>query len=91
MPHSLTPQNLDMSEDIVVGGQKLTNIHELSEAELNVIRQFMTRRHAIQKTPRAALARKIARPLAKKLGIQQERILGKEEEFLEKLARAYSQ
>ena len=91
MPRSLTPQNVNMSEDIVVGGQKLTNIHELSEAEINVIRQFMTRRHAIQKAPRAALARKIARPLARKLRIQQELILGQEEEFLEKLARAYSQ
>jgi hypothetical protein len=38
-----------------------------------------------------ALAVKIARPLARKLGLQPEQILGKEEEFLEKLARAYGQ
>ena len=91
MPHSLAPQNTRIHEDVVIGGQRLANIHELSEAEFNVVRQFMTRRHTIQKDARAALARKIARPLVKKLGLRPELILGREEEFLEKLADAYGQ
>jgi hypothetical protein len=89
MPISLAPQDTGVHEDIVIAGQKLTNIHELSEAEFDVVRQFMTRRHTIQKSARLALARKIASPLVKKLGLRPEAILGKEEEFLEKLVRAY--
>ena len=91
MPYSLTPQNTRIHKDIVIGGQRLTNIHELSEAEFNVLRQFMVRRHTIQKNAHAALARKIASPLVKKLGLRPELILGREEEFLEKLADAYGQ
>ncbi len=89
MPLSLTPQHTRLDEDIVIAGQRLTNIHELSEAEFDVVRQFMKRRNTIQKNARIVLAKKIARPLIKKLGLQQELFLGREEEFLEKIARAY--
>ncbi len=91
MPHSLASQNAKIYGDIIIGGQKLTNIHQLSEPEFNVVRQFMTRRHAIQKNARANLAKKIARPLVRKLGLRPKLILGREEEFLEKLASAYDQ
>jgi hypothetical protein len=49
----------------------------------------MIRRSAIRKSARSALARKIARPLIKKLGLKPESVKGREEEFLEKIARAY--
>ncbi|MFC1718877.1 RDD family protein [Candidatus Poribacteria bacterium] len=89
MPHSLGSGPAEAHEDIMIGGQRLTNIYELSEAEFDVVRQFIIRRHDLQKTARLALARKIARPLVKKLGLRQELVLGREEEFLEKIARAY--
>jgi len=89
MPHSLTAEPVELREDIMFGQQRLTNVYELSDAEFDVVRQFMVRRHELQKDARLALAIKIARPLARKLGLQPELILGKEEEFLEKLARAY--
>ena len=89
MPRSLSFSGPQSQENVVIGGQRLTNIHKLSEAELDVVRSFITRRHAIQKDARLALARKIARPLIKKLRMQSELINGREEEFLEKIARAY--
>lgn len=91
MPHSLTSDPVELREDIIFGGQPLTNVYELSDAEFDVVRQFMVRRHELQKNARLTLATNIARPLARKLGVQSEQILGKEEEFLEKLARAYGQ
>jgi uncharacterized RDD family membrane protein YckC len=90
MPRSLNFSSLQSQEDVFIGGQRLTNIHKLSETELDVVRRFLTRRHVIQKEARLALARKIARPLIKKLSMQSELIIGREEEFLEKIARAYS-
>ncbi len=90
MPRSLSSTSLESQEDMVIGGQRLTNVYELSEAEFDVVRQFMVRRHTIQKNARSALARKIARPLMGKLGLRPELIIGREEEFLEKIARAYS-
>jgi uncharacterized RDD family membrane protein YckC len=90
MPRSLElSRAVQSNEEIVIAGQKLTNIYELSEAEFDVVRQFMIRRHTIQKNARLALARKIASPLIRKLGLRPELVLGREEEFLEKIARAY--
>ncbi len=91
MPHSLTSDPVELREDIIFGGQPLTNVYELSDAEFDVVRQFMVRRHELQKDARLALSIKIARPLARKLGLRPELILGKDEEFLERLARAYGQ
>lgn len=91
MPHSLTSETVGPREDIMFDGQPLTNVYKLSDAEFDVVRQFMVRRHELQKDARLSLAIKIARPLARKLGLQPEVTLGKEEEFLEKLARAYGQ
>ena len=89
MPHSLASQEREPCEIVEIAGKKLYNVNELTEKEFNVVRQFMARRHSIQKSARAALARKIARPLVKKLDLPPKLILGREEEFLEKLARAY--
>jgi uncharacterized RDD family membrane protein YckC len=90
MPRSLTSQAAESHEDVMIGGQRLTNIYELSEAEFDIVRQFMIRRHKIQKKARSDLAKKIASPLVRKLGLQPELIAGREEEFLEKLAAAYA-
>ncbi len=89
MPHSLSSFTVQSQEDMVINGQRLTNIYRLSEAEFDMVRQFMIRRHAIQKDARLALAKKIVRPLVKKLELQLELIDGREEEFLEKIARVY--
>ena len=89
IPRSLRSPGVATNTDIMIGGRKLINIHGLSEAEFDVVRQFMIRRHTIQKDARSALAKKIARPLIRKLGLQSELIEGREEEFLEKIARAY--
>jgi len=89
MPRSLKLSRVVKSdEDMVINGQRF-NIYELSEAEFDVVRQFMIRRHAIQKNARSALAKKIARPLIRKLGLKMELVHGREEEFLEKVARAH--
>jgi uncharacterized RDD family membrane protein YckC len=90
IPHSLRPPTITFQEDIAIDGQRLTNVYKLSEAEFDVVRQFMIRRHTIQKSARSALARKIAKPLVRKLGLRSELIDGREEEFLEKIAKAYS-
>lgn len=89
MPNSLAPQHMNTNEDITIAGQRLTNLHKLTDEEFNIVRQFMARRSGIQKDARATLARKIARPLVKKLDLRPELILGHEEEFLEKLVKAY--
>ncbi len=89
MPHSLGPGPVEAREDIMIAGQRLINVHELSAAEIDVVRQFIVRRHDLRKSARLSLARKIARPLATKLGLRPGVVLGREEEFLEKLARAY--
>lgn len=89
MPRSLNSPAIQPHEDVVINGQRLTNVYELSEAEFDVVRQFMIRRHTIQKNARLALAKKIARPLIKRLGLQLEMSDGREEEFLEKLAAVY--
>ena len=81
---------MQSDEDMVIGGQRF-NIYELSEAEFSIVRNFMMRRHTIERKSRAALARKIAGPLIKKLGLQSELIKGREEEFLEKIARVYGE
>jgi uncharacterized RDD family membrane protein YckC len=91
MPSSLRSlylSGLQSQEDMVIGGQRF-NIYQLSESEFHVVRQFMIRRSTIRKSARSALAKKIARPLIKKLGLKPELIRGREEEFLEKIARAY--
>ena len=88
LPRSLSSPVMQ-SGDITISGQRLTNVYELSEAEFDVVRQFMIRRHTIQKDARRALAKKIAKPLIEKLGLQPELIYDREEEFLEKIARAY--
>jgi len=89
VPRSLTSSAARPDEDVIIGGQKLTGIYKLSEADFGVVRKFMVRRHTIQKSARLALAKEIAAPLIRKLGLPPESILGSEEEFLEKLARAY--
>jgi uncharacterized RDD family membrane protein YckC len=89
MPRSLGSPTAKSHEDMVISGQRF-NIYELSESEFDVVRHFMIRRHTIQRNARSALAKKIARPLIRKLGLQSELIDGREEEFLEKIARAYS-
>lgn len=89
IPRSLSSLTTQSQEDAVINGQRLTNIHKLSETEFDMVRQFMIRRHEIQKDARSALARKIARPLIRKLGLRPESIYDREEEFLEKIARAY--
>lgn len=91
IPYSLRSSAVQSHEDMVIGGQRLTNIYEISEAEFDVVRRFMVRRHTIQKKARSALAKKIARPLIRKLGLRPELIYGREEEFLEKVARAYGE
>ena len=89
MPRSLDSVAAGFYDDVHFDGQRLANMHALSEAEFNVVRQFMERRHSIQKDARLALARKIAAPLTKKLGLQLEMVNGREEELLESIAKAY--
>lgn len=89
MPHSLSSAAALPDEDVEIGGHKLTGIYKLSEAEFDVVRKFMVRRHTIQKSARSALAKEIAAPLIRKLGLPPEAIYSREEEFLEKLASAY--
>jgi uncharacterized RDD family membrane protein YckC len=89
IPRSLSSSVAQPDEDVVIAGQRLIGIYKLSEAEFDVVRRFMVRRHAIQKSARSALAKEIAAPLIRKLGLSPESISGREEEFLEKLARAY--
>ena len=89
VPRSLSSSAAKADEDVVIAGQRLTGIYKLSEAEFDVVRKFMVRRHAIQKSARSALAKEIAAPLVRKLELSPESISGREEEFLEKLARAY--
>lgn len=93
MPSSLRSLYLSVpqsQEDMVIGGQRF-NIYQLSESEFHVVRQFMIRRSTIRRGARSALARKIARPLIKKLGLKPELIRGREEELLEKIASAYGE
>lgn len=89
MPHSLSSAAARPDEDVEIGGHKLTGIYKLSEAEFDVVRKFMVRRHTIQKSARSALAKEIAAPLIRKLGLPPEVMRSREEEFLEKLASAY--
>ena len=87
MPRSLSFSTTQSHEYPMIDGQKLGNIYKLSETELDVVRKFMIRRHAIQKDARLALAKNVAKPLISKLGLQAELIEGREEEFLEKIAK----
>ena len=89
MPHSLRASYVPIHKDAAIEGQKLTNLYKLSQTELEIVRQFITRRHSIQQSARSSLARKIAKPLIKKLELRPELIAGHEEEFLEKIAADY--
>ena len=89
IPKPLNIQPIDFQEDLTIGGQTF-NIYNFSESDINIVRQFMTRRYSMKKEARLTLAKTIARPFMKKLDVPAQLIYGCEEEFLEKLAKLYS-